>query len=172
MVEASWLHLKAPAGRLILQGDAAARAVAGSVWGVALSDQACRAHRNAERATLWLGPDEHLLYQMNREAGLPVEALEAALAPHPHSLVDISHRQVGLEVSGPNAAVILSGACPLDLDLKAFPVTMCTRTVLSKAEIVLWRTDAEVFHLEIWRSYLDYAQELLLEIGREFSPAP
>lgn len=169
MAELSWLRLKAPAGRLILQGDVAARAAAGSVWGVPLSERACRAHTNEARASLWLGPDEHLLYQVNRDAGLPIEALEAALGPHAHSLVDISHRQVALEVSGPDAALILSGACPLDLDLEAFPIGMCTRTVLAKAEIVLWRTGTEVFHLEVWRSFVDYAQALLIEIGREFS---
>ena len=168
--ELSWLRLKEPAGRLILQGDAQARLAAAGVWGVPLSEQACRAHRNEARASLWLGPDEHLLYQSKRDEGLPIEALEAALAPHPHSLVDISHRQGALEVSGPNAALILSGACPLDLDEAAFPVEMCTRTVLAKAEVVLWRTGADVFHLEVWRSFLDYAQDLLLEIGREFPP--
>lgn len=49
---------------------------------------------------------------------------------------------------------------------------MCTRTVLAKAEIVLWRIAPEVFHLEVWRSFLSYAQDLLTEIGREFPDAP
>jgi sarcosine oxidase subunit gamma len=167
--QSSWLRLKAPAGRLILQGDAGARAVAAGVWGVPLSEQACRANRNEERASLWLGPDEHLLYQPNFDLPLPIDALEAALAPHPHSLVDVSHRQVGVEISGPNAALILAGACPLDLDLDHFPVQMCTRTVLGKAEIVLWRTASDVFHLEVWRSIFDYAHELLIEISRDCS---
>jgi sarcosine oxidase subunit gamma len=81
-------------------------------------------------------------------------------------LVDISHRQTALEVSGPDAVSILSGACPLDLDLAHFPVNMCTRTVLSKAEIILWRTAEEHFHIEVWRSFQSYAQALLQEIAR------
>jgi sarcosine oxidase subunit gamma len=44
---------------------------------------------------------------------------------------------------------------------------MCTRTVFAKAEIVLWRTSAEVFHLEVWRSFATYVVELLREIDRE-----
>jgi sarcosine oxidase subunit gamma len=64
--------------------------------------------------------------------------------------------------------VILSGACPLDLDLQRFPVQMCTRTVLAKAEIVLWRTAPQVFHIEVWRSFQSYAQELLHEIARPY----
>jgi sarcosine oxidase, subunit gamma len=73
-----------------------------------------------------------------------------------------------LEVSGPHAATILSGACPLDLDLAEFPVGMCTRSVLAKADIVLWRTGASAFHLEAWRSFSGYVAGLLREIATEF----
>jgi sarcosine oxidase subunit gamma len=170
--DAAWMRVKAPASRLILQCAAPARAAAATAWGVPFSEQSCRAQVKAERATLWLGPDEHLLWQASREAPLPLEELEQALSGHPHSLVEISHRQTALEISGPHATTILAGACPLDLDLREFPVHMCTRTVLAKADIVLWRTAPEVFHLEVWRSFLPYAKALLSEIGREFSAAP
>jgi sarcosine oxidase subunit gamma len=79
--------------------------------------------------------------------------------------VDISHRQFALEVSGPNAATILNGACPLDLDVSEFPVGMCTRTVLAKADIVLWRKREDVFHLEVWRSFAGYVSGILTEIA-------
>jgi sarcosine oxidase subunit gamma len=45
---------------------------------------------------------------------------------------------------------------------------MCTRTVLSKADIVLWRTRADAFHLEVWRSFGGYVTGLLSEIALEF----
>jgi sarcosine oxidase subunit gamma len=64
----------------------------------------------------------------------------------------------------------LSGACPLDLDLAEFPVGMCTRTVLAKADIVLWRTQENRFHLEVWRSFSGYVTGLLGEIALEFYP--
>jgi sarcosine oxidase subunit gamma len=73
-------------------------------------------------------------------------------------------------MSGPNAATILSGACPLDLDLAEFPVGMCTRTVLAKADVVLWRTRADAFHLEVWRSFASYVTGVLTEIAAEFPP--
>ncbi|MEA3139391.1 MAG: sarcosine oxidase, subunit gamma [Gammaproteobacteria bacterium] len=168
MADKAWMRLKPPAARLILQCDLPARAAAAKVWGVPFPEQSCRAHTHGERATLWLGPDEHLMWQASRDAALPIEELEQALSPYPHSLVDVSHRQVALEISGSRAATILAGACPLDLDLGQFPVHMSTRTVLAKAQIVLWRTAPEVFHLEVWRSFLSYAQDLLEEIGREF----
>ena len=91
-----------------------------------------------------------------------------ALAGTPHALVDVSHRQFALEISGPHASVILNGACPLDLDLGEFPVGMCTRTVLAKADIVLWRTREDAFHLEVWRSFAGYVTGVLAEIAAEF----
>ena len=45
---------------------------------------------------------------------------------------------------------------------------MCTRTVFAKADIVLWRTRADAFHLEVWRSFAGYVGGVLAEIAREF----
>jgi sarcosine oxidase, subunit gamma len=96
-------------------------------------------------------------------------ALGPALRELPHSLVDVSHRQTALQVSGPGAAVLLSAGCPLDLDPSAFPVGMCTRTVLAKAEIVLWRTAEDIFHIEVWRSFAAYVSRFLAEAAREIA---
>ena len=172
MADPVWMRLKTPASRLILQCEREARVAAETVWGVPFAEEPCRARLNGDRATLWLGPKEHLLWQASRASALPIEELERALSPYAHSMVDISHRQAALEISGVHAATILAGACPLDLDLREFPVHMCTRTVLAKAQIVLWRTAPQVFHLEISHSFLRYAQDLLKEIGREFAAAP
>jgi sarcosine oxidase, subunit gamma len=70
-------------------------------------------------------------------------------------------------VRGPHAAEILNSGCPLDLGLVAFPVGMCTRTVLAKAEIVLWRSAPDVFRIEVWRSFTDYVARFLDAAARE-----
>ena len=175
-----WMKPLPPVLRLILQADAAARAIAATVWGAAFAEEPCRAVVEGSRATLWQGPDEYLLLAapLASPLGAPpanaesdtavVDALEHALGPVPHALVDVSHRQFALEVSGPHAAAILSGACPLDLDIREFPVGMCTRTALAKADIVLWRKRNDVFHLEVWRSFNGYVTGLLREIATEF----
>jgi sarcosine oxidase subunit gamma len=168
MADVAWMRVKDPASRLILQCDAQARVAAGTTWGVPFAEEPCRANRVEERATLWLGPEEHLMWQASRDVALPIEELERTLSPYPHSLVDVSHRQMALEVFGPYAATILAGACPLDLDLREFPVHMCTRTVLAKVDVVLWRTGTETFHIEVGRSLLRYAQDLLTEISHEY----
>ena len=175
---AEWLKATPPALRFILHADAGARRAATPAWGVRFAEDSCRAVVEGTRATLWLGPDEYLL--LGRADGsdadiaeselVAAEAIERALGDMPHALVNISHRQFGLEVSGPHAATILNGACPLDLDLSEFPIDMCTRTVLAKADIVLWRTGDDAFHLEVWRSFSGYVTGLLSEIAREFYP--
>jgi sarcosine oxidase subunit gamma len=174
---AEWLKVLPPATRFAFHGGAPAQSTALPVWGPAFSQEACRANAHALRATLWLGPDEYLLLDFGTAslatgAGAleTLGALEQALTDVPHALVDISHRQFALEVSGPHAATILSGACPLDLDLAEFPIGMCTRTVLAKADIVLWRTRKDAFHLEVWRSFAGYVTGLLAEIASEFYP--
>ena len=165
----SWMKALPPAMRFVLHGDAQVRAAAAPAWGVDCAEEACRARVRGSRAALWLGPDEYLLMGSDEAArDTAFAALENVLSQLPHALVDISHRQFALEVSGPHATAILSGACPLDLDLREFPVGMCTRTVLTKADIVLWRTRDDAFHLEIWRSFSGYVSGLLGEIAGEF----
>jgi sarcosine oxidase, subunit gamma len=155
-----------PATRYILRGAAAARAAAQAAFGVTIPSVACRSASNGERAALWLGPDEWLLLAPEAQAAAVAAALGAALGELPHSLVDVSHRQSALSVSGPEAATLLASGCPLDLDATAFPIGMCTRTVLAKAEVVLWRIGRESFRVEVWRSFIAYVSQLLAEAAR------
>ena len=162
----AFVHVLPPARRLVLRGDSAARAAAERALGVPVPEVACRAGSNGARAALWLGPDEWLLLAPPDDAVAEV-ALAQGLEGLAHSLVDVSHRQIGLAVSGAQAATLLAAGCPLDLDESAFPVGMCTRTMLSKAEVVLWRTAAQQFRLEVWRSFAPYVTEYLAGAARD-----
>src|SRR5258708_31855604 len=118
MADTAWMRVKPPGSRLILQGDAAARSAAAAAWGVPFSEEPCRAQTLGERATLWLGPDEHLMWQASREIALPIADLEKALLTHAHSLVDVSHRQVALGNSRPHAPTHLAGGGALGVDVR------------------------------------------------------
>jgi sarcosine oxidase subunit gamma len=154
------------AARYILRGVAQVRVAAEKAAGVGISAEACRAMTREGRAALWLGPDEWLLIAPAAQGAALAAGLATALAGLPHSLVDVSHRQCGGELRGPRAAALLAAGCPLDLDASAFPVGMCTRTVLAKAEVVLWRTAAEEFRIEVARSFVAYVSEFLAEAER------
>ena len=134
-----------------------------AAFGVALPTAPMRAHVEANRTALWLGPDEWLLLAPDGEGATIVPVLADAVAGQAASLVDVSHRQVGLVVTGPRAAELLNAGCPLDLDLPAFPVGMCTRTILAKVEITLWRTAEDAFRIEIARSLAPYVVDFLRE---------
>jgi sarcosine oxidase subunit gamma len=167
-VEATpWLRPLEFAARFSFRGDAAAQAAAGAAFGVAFPAMPCRAASAGARAALWLGPDEQLLIAPAAENETVRAGIGAALGSLPHSLVDVSHRQLALELAGPRAAWLLNAGCPLDLDASAFPVGMCTRTVFHKAEIVLWRTAGDRFRVEVWRSFADYVVGMLREVARE-----
>ena len=99
------------------------------------------------------------------------QAVKAA-GDHPAAAVDVSDQSRTLELSGPNAARCLNAFCALDLDAAAFPVGMCTRTLLGKAEILLWRMAPEVFHISVARSFMPYVWACLEEARLEFTDAP
>ena len=154
------------AARFILRGGEAARLACGMAFGAEPPTSLGPAGEGAGRAALWLGPDEWLLIAEGGESGALSEVMESVLDGTAHSLVDVSHRQVGLIATGPAAARVLNAGCPLDLGLKAFPVGMATRTLFDKAEIVLWRRAAATFHLEVWRSFAPWVAASLFEAAR------
>jgi sarcosine oxidase subunit gamma len=159
------LSILPPLTRLAARGGPEAAARLGRAFGAALSSEPLRANLSGERAALWLGPDEWLLLAPS-DATL-ARALEAGLDGEPGAIVDVSHRQLGLEVAGAGAAAVLNAGCPLDLDEQAFPVGMCTRTVLAKADIVLWRRAPDRFHLECWRSFAPYCFDFLRQAAAD-----
>src|SRR5579864_5154148 len=90
------LHPLPGATRHVLRGGAEIRVAAERALRLAVPASACRAVCAHERAALWLGPDEWLL--ISPEGSDDAAALRAALGEHPHSLVDVSHRQLGIEL--------------------------------------------------------------------------
>jgi sarcosine oxidase subunit gamma len=156
------LHVLPRMARFVLRGDAEVARLAGDGFGFALPG-ALSAARAGGRAALWLGPDEWLLLAPSGEEEAVATNLQESLGALPHALVSVGHREVMAEIYGPRVADVLNAGCPLDLDLAAFPVGMCTRTVLTKAQIVLWRTGTEVFQIHVWRSFFPYVRDFLIE---------
>lgn len=157
-----------PKTRFILRGRSGTAEAATDALGFALPVDACRSVSAGDVAALWLGPDEWLVIGPEAAHGALGRGLADAFGGRPHAMVDVSHRNTGLTVSGPQAAYVLNHGCPLDLTLAAFPVGMCTRTLVGRTEAVLWRTAAETFHVEVWRSFAAYLAGFLVEARREF----
>ena len=97
-------------------------------------------HVGGTSAALWLGPDEWLVLGPDASNDDATSMMPALAALEGVSAVDVSHRNLALRVEGPAAEAVIAAGCPQDLRLDRFPVGACSRTVLTKAEIVLWRT--------------------------------
>ena len=157
-----------PARRISLRAGAEAVAALSTALGVNLPTEPRTSASNGSRTALWLGPDEWLVIDEGgvdlKDSGTGVAngLIDAAAgSATAHSATDVSHRNTAILVSGPAAADVLNGGCPLDLSLKGFPVGACARTLFGKIEVVLLRTAEDVFRLECWRSFSEYAFGLL-----------
>ena len=137
--------------RIVLRGyDLAAQGLAAAL-GVQPPIEINRAATSGHRTAMKLGPDEWLILAE------PIAAIQLQFAPGAKlAMVDVTHRNAALRIAGPAVEAVLSAGCPLPLDINAFPIGRATRTLFAKVEIVLWRTDAETFHVEVWRSFVPY----------------
>jgi sarcosine oxidase subunit gamma len=151
------------ASRISLRGPAASLAALSKALGLALPERPKSSAAKGARAALWLGPDEWLVLD-EENADLMGACARAGVL---HSAVDISHRNTAIIISGPRAEDVLSAGCPQDLAPAAFPVGAASRTVFGKVEVVLWRTEASTFRMEVWRSFSDYAFTLLEAAARD-----
>lgn len=139
---------------------------ASAVLELSLPRTACRSASGDGLHALWLGPDEWLVLATGAAASKMSQAGKR-LSDLGGAFVDVSHRQVAITLDGPEAEIWLATGCPLDLATGAFPVGTCARTLFHKAEIIVWRTGPESFHLEVWRSFAPYVEALLSEAVQE-----
>jgi len=149
--------------RIVLRADEKTAKKLGLAIGLDLPLKPGATHTRNNNTALWIGPDEWLLI------GSLNAKLEAALGKvknQTFSAVPVSHRNTAIIVSGPNAANTLNSGCPRDLSLDGFPEKTCSRTIFGKAEIILWRTGAQEFHVECWRSFSDYVWKFLVDAAR------
>ncbi len=148
---------RAPAAdRHVLRIPVATAGAQGALHGFDIGQpiNAARGHETlmspAPRARLRLGPDDWLL----------IGPLASRAGPAAGMLVDVSHRNVAIDVRGTQVRDVLNTGVPLDLDDAAFPIGAATRTLFAKAEIVLVRCDDQeglaTFRIESWRSFARY----------------
>lgn len=123
--------------------------------------------KDGDLEVVCLGPDEWLLLlPQDRVAEISAKMAEI-YASHPHSLADISHREMSFDISGPKAAELITLGCPRDID--AFPVGQARRTVFDGASVVLWRDAEDHFRMDIWNSFAPFAAQTLDTGGKELA---
>lgn len=164
LVDADGLSVRsvAPAAHLLLHCAPADGPALAARAGLDLPGPMLRAASRDGWHALHLAPDEWLLVGAVEAAAGLQERFASAGQTIAHSLVDVTDRSLGLDISGKLATDLLSAGCPLDLDSRTFPTRACTRTLFGKAMVMLWRTDDRpTFRLEFARSFGGYVGALL-----------
>ena len=68
-------------------------------------------------------------------------------------------------MSGPAALRVVAAGCPRDV--ARFAVGYATRTVFEGTEILLERTGADSFHIEVWRSFAPWLWTALTQAAAD-----
>ena len=156
-------------GRLSLRarGDLAPL---GKALGLTLPERTGLRAASGKVEAIRLGPDEWtILAPADAVAGLEA-ACAAVYGEHPHSLVDISGREVTLSIEGPKAAELMSLGCPRDI--ATIPAGEGRRTLFDGASVVLWRDAEDRFRMDVWNSFADHVAHLLATGCKELAAAP
>jgi sarcosine oxidase, subunit gamma len=151
------VEVAAPAARISLRAPEASVAALTKALGFALPQKPKTSTAKNDAHALWIGPDEWFIIAPEGSDLLA----KVAKVPAFHSAVDVSHRNAALIVSGAGAADVLNAGCPQDLSLTAFPVGACSRTLMGKTEVILYRLSVDQFRVEVWRSFATYALDFI-----------
>lgn len=132
---------------------------AADAFGAPISEKIGTMVQTGQSSALCLGPEEWQLMLPLALANPLTKNFNHLQATTSHSLVDLSHSMIGIEISGPLTSKIIGAGCPLDLFV--IPVGHCARTLLDKVQVVILKTGEQKYLLEVTRSYAPFASKLL-----------
>ena len=115
--------------------------------------------RTDDIAVACLGPDEWYIWADESKGTGITEAFTKLYETEPHSLTEVSHRETGIEISGPRAEWLLNAASPLELSQMQAPGA--ARTIFDHAQIILLKWDTDHYRIEVWNSFSDHVWTLL-----------
>lgn len=145
--------------RFSLRAGPDAREAASGAFGLDLSERIGARVVAEGRSALCLGPDEWVLHAPEGEAAAIEAAFAGVYGDAPHSLVDISDRELAFRIEGPAALDLLATGCPRDLGRLA--VGDGARTIFDSVAVVLVREAEDRFQIEVWRSFAPHIRALL-----------
>jgi len=145
--------------RFNLRVRPADRGLAAKAFGLEPPEKVGQGAHGDGRSIWCLGPDEWLLHAPEAETADIVAAFADIRPETPHSLVDISDRELTYALEGERAQELLTIGCPIDL-VRMEPGT-AKRTIFDTVQVVLLRDAPDRFRLEVWRSFASHVEELL-----------
>ncbi|KMK68436.1 sarcosine oxidase subunit gamma [Puniceibacterium sp. IMCC21224] len=116
---------------------------------------------------LCLGPDEWQILAPESAAPKLVQVFAVVYTTTPHSLTEISDRELTIRIDGPRAAELLTLGCPRDID--TIGAGQGRRTLFDGATVLIWRDGDQSFRMDIWRSFVPHVLSLLETGCRELT---
>lgn len=163
------VEILAPVARFSLRAGPSEQASLSKALGITLPVKIGQRSSKGEVEILCLGPDEWVLLAPDNRAAELRESCQQVYDTAPHSLTDISDRDISLKISGPKATDLVTIGCPRDPDM--LPVGEGRRTVFDGIAVVLWRDEAQEYRLDLWPSFAPHVISLLqsgcAELARE-----
>ena len=135
--------------------------------GMTLPDRIGRRAKAGDLEALRLGPDEWLLLAPESDAEKLFAACAVVYPDNPHSLVDISAREMTFVLEGEGAAELLTIGCPRDI--ASIPEGGARRTVFDGATVILWRDAPTRYRMDCWNSFAPHLLQLLETGAREIA---
>lgn len=139
----------------------------GEAFGVALPAKIGRRITSRIAEIICLGPDEWAISAPHAQLAEIETAFAVIYDEHPHSLVNVSGREVTFQIGGSFADELLTLGLPRDLS--GIPVGQGRRTVFDGVTVVLWRDDDQAFRMDVWNSFAPHVLSLLETGCRELA---
>ena len=135
--------------------------------GMTLPGRIGRRASSDELEAICLGPDEWMLRTTAALADDIVSACGEVYPSHPHSLVDVSGREVTYLIDGPRANNLLTLGMARDPD--SIAVGTGRRTNFDGVTVILWRDGESKFRMDVWHSLAPHVKNLLETGCRELA---
>ncbi|WP_420328481.1 sarcosine oxidase subunit gamma [Mameliella sp.] len=163
---AARVSLTAPCARMSLRarGDLAPL---NTVLGLTLPVRIGQRAQAGDFQALCLGPDEWMLQAPETLAPGIQAACDDVYGVLPHSLVDVSGREVTFALDGPRAVDLLTLGMPRNPD--SIAVGEGRRINFDGVTVVLWRDGETAFRMDVWHSFAPHLLHLLETGVRELA---
>ena len=150
-----------------LRMDPGNSASAAKAFAAKLATRVGRGSVSKTRSALCCGPDEWFLSAPENDRRTICDAFVQLGKTTPHSLVDISDREVAIDLSGPLAIDLLSIGCPANFD--QLSVGWGRRTLFDTVQIMVIKLAQDSYRIYVWRSFVPHVWGLLARGNREFA---
>lgn len=153
--------------RFNLRIDAADIAKASKALGFKLPDQIGARTDVKTGYAAKLGPDEWVITSAEAERNNIISAFAELYENSPHSLTDISDREITILLEGEQVTDLI--AIGNHLDFRRFDTGRSERTLFDTAQIVLHRDREDCFRIDVWRSFFPHVWGMLIVGNRELA---